>query len=204
MKELQRLLAKRETAVTVNFDHLKHRVRCYAHIINICSSHIISSITSVSEQYLSKLKVPTDSNCVFRDDSEDELDQDGIDFEDDIVDELKLGDWYDDDNNPDLKEWFAGFKRDPLKRARRLIGFLRSSDQRREQFSNFIRTGNERAWFTRKDSQGKRVPTQIVDRQLLRDVKTRWDSVYSMLERLRDLRPVRSPQQLDSVTAETD
>jgi len=65
MQELQSLLAKHETAIGLDFDHLKHHIWCYAHIINICSSHIISSMTSVSEWYLSNLKVPADTDCMF-------------------------------------------------------------------------------------------------------------------------------------------
>jgi hypothetical protein len=83
MQKLESLLTERETAIAVDFDHLKHCVRCYAHIINICSSHVISSMTSVSKPYISKLKVPVDSNFIFCGDSEDELDDD--DDDDDIL-----------------------------------------------------------------------------------------------------------------------
>jgi hypothetical protein len=41
-----------------------------------------------------------------------------------------------------------------------------------------IEEGNERSWFTMKDKQGKRVVIDVLQLQLLRDVKTRWDSVY--------------------------
>ena len=66
MQELGSLLAERETAkaIKINFDHLEHHIQCYAHIINICSSHIISFMTSVSKQYLSELKVPFDSDHI--------------------------------------------------------------------------------------------------------------------------------------------
>jgi len=50
MQELQSLLAKCETAVIVDFYHLNHHIWYFAHIINICTSHIISSMTSVSKQ----------------------------------------------------------------------------------------------------------------------------------------------------------
>jgi hypothetical protein len=65
MQELESELAECEMGVMVNFDHLKHRVRCYAHIINICCSHIIALVTSVSKQYLSKLKVPVIQTTCF-------------------------------------------------------------------------------------------------------------------------------------------
>lgn len=202
MEELESLLAEREAFATADFDHLKHRVRCYAHIINICSSHVISSMTSVSKGYLSELKVAVDSNHIDCDDSEDELDGGDIDIGDHHIDELKLGDFYDDHSN--LKEWVAGIKRDPLRRARRIIRLLRSSDQRREGFRKFIQDGNERQWFSEKTQSGKRRIVQVPELQLLRDVKTRWDSVFMMLRRLRVLRPVSSSQRLDGVTVETN
>lgn len=201
MAELQRLLSRRETAVAIGFKNPEHRIRCYAHIINVCSSHIISSMTSVSEEYLSKLKVPYDAEHVFCDDPEDDLiESDDEDFISDPsfkVNDLELDDFGDEYSDPDLEDWFAGFKRDPLKRARRIIRFLRSSDQRREGFRNHIIDGNERDWFSpRTNPRSVLVP----ELQLLRDVKTRWDSVYLMLLRLRQLRPVSSSQRLDSYT----
>ena len=74
--------------------------------------------------------------------------------------------------------------------ARRVVQFLRSSDQRREGLRKFIEDGNSRGWFTGKDDDGKRIVLHIPQLELLRDVKMRWDSVYMMLERLRQLRPV--------------
>jgi hypothetical protein len=190
MRELQSLLMKRETAVAVNFDHLNHRIRCYAHIINICSSHIIASVTQTSKSGLSDLEVPIDSN--YARDSDDESGDDDIDRFDPIheFEESELAHFYDDEDNSTLKEWFAGIKRDPLRRARRVIRLLRSSDQRREGFRAFIRDGNQRRWFTTKNNDGKRITVQVPELQPLRDVKTRWDSVYMMLQRLRQLRPV--------------
>jgi hypothetical protein len=192
MQKLESLLTERETAIAVDFDHLKHRVRCYAHIINICSSHVISSMTSVSKPYISKLKVPIDSNFIFCGDSEDELDDD--DDDDNTgrnIDDLEL-DCYDDEGKSNLKHWFAGIKRNPLRRARRVIRLLRSSDLHRENFRIFIQDGNTRKWFYERTQSGKHNPVQVPELQLLRDVKTRWDSVYSMLQRLRVLRPVSS------------
>src|SRR5713226_5838754 len=91
MQELQSLLAKREMAVRLDFNHLKHHVRCYAHIINICSSHIISSMTFVSERYLSDLKVPADTDRMFCAEDDDDLDDSDInsDADEDIA-ELRL------------------------------------------------------------------------------------------------------------------
>src|SRR5712692_351794 len=125
MQELQSLLAKRETAVGLDFDHLKHCVQCYAHIINICSSHIISSMTSVSEWYHSDLKVPADTDCMFCTEDDNNLDDGDIDSDaDEDIAELQLNGCYDAHGNADLEEWFAGIKRDPLRHARRVICLL--------------------------------------------------------------------------------
>ena len=203
MKELEYELDQRETSAMTNFERLNNCVWCYAHIINICSSHVISSMTSVSKQYLAKLKVPVDSSPMILDDSEDESDGDDIDPDYDIK-ELELDGCYDDCDNSSFKEWLAGIKRDLLKRARRVIRLLRSLDQRREGFRRFIQDGNERNWFSEKTPSGKRQSVRVPELQLLKDVKTRWDSVYMMLQRLRLLQPVSLSQRLDGVTVETN
>ena len=87
-------------------------------------------------------------------------------------------------------------ERDPLKHARRVIRLLRSSDEHRIGFQKLIQDGNEGGLFTRKGSNGKRSPITVPVLQLLRDVKTRWDSVYLMLLHLRVLRPVSWSQHL--------
>src|SRR5258707_2636163 len=144
MQELQSLLAKHETAVGLDFNHLKYHIQCYAHIINICSSHIISSMTSVSEWYLSDLKVPADTDHMFCAEDDDDLDDGNInsDADEDIA-ELRLDGCYDAHGNADLKEWFAGIKHDPLRHARRVIHLLHSSDLCKQNFCEFIQSGNE-------------------------------------------------------------
>ena len=71
-----------------------------------------------------------------------------------------------------------------------LRGFIReihASGQRREAFNLHIKKGLKEGWFT--DSDGKPI-TEVGARELLRDVPTRWDSTFLMLERARSLRPV--------------
>jgi hypothetical protein len=146
-------------------------------------------VTSTSKSCLSELKVPFDSNYPLRDDSDDESDDGSVDADET---EMVLADTYDRESRDDsnLQSWFAGIKRNPLKRARTLVHFLHSSDQCREGFCEFIKLGNEHGWFNGKDNHGKHVKVKVPELQLLRDVKTRWDSVYLMLERLRQLRLV--------------
>ena len=200
MEELQRLLARRGVADEVEFNHQNNRVRCYAHIVNICASHIIAASTTVPKSYLTRLKIPFDPSYATQDDlgSDDESscsDGDG-DSDNDQDYKLELPACYDRRNNSDIKEWIKGMERDPLKRARRVIRLLRSSDEHRIGFQKLIQDGNEGGLFTRKGSNGKRSPITVPALQLLRDVKTRWDSVYLMLLRLRVLRPVSWSQRL--------
>lgn len=192
MQKLQSLLDKRGATTMVDFDHLNHRIRCYAHIINICSSHIVASVTSTSRSYLSNLKIPVPGSMARGGGSDDDS-NDGSDDDDPGSDHninLELAGCFDARGDAELERWFTGFKRDPLRRARRLVQFLRSSDQRRDGLRKFIEDGNKRGWFIGKDENDERIVLHIPQVELLKDVKTRWDSVYMMLERLRQLRPV--------------
>ncbi len=225
MRELQSRLGSRETVPKIGFNASNHRIRCYAHIINICSAHIIASVTSTTKRYLSDLGVPLDSNLATCDDSDDSSDDDdsddGSDDDDPDSDDDDSDDGSDDDDsdnklddgdvdldrvaaklglakdydvkgNHKLRRWLIGIQRDPLSRARRVVRLLRSSDLRREGFRDFIKDGNQRGWFIGKDKDNNRITIEVPQLELLRDVKTRWDSVYMMLRRLRQLRPVSS------------
>ena len=76
-------------------------------------------------------------------------------------------------------------KRDPIARGLNIVRVLRSSGQRREAFQEVIQDGNARGWFRVGDQT-----VQLRPLQLLRDVKTRWDSVYFMIKHLHELHPV--------------
>src|SRR5713226_3567782 len=80
MRELEALLKRHDN--NIEFDHLNNRIRCYPHIINICSSHIIASSTRISKQYLEALKSESDGDLVYsnikdNDDDDDDDDDDG-------------------------------------------------------------------------------------------------------------------------------
>ena len=130
MEALEVLLARRGITDTVRFDPQRSCVRCYAHIINICSSHIISSFTSTPESYISQLKITPDPDylchCSDSLDAGNESDSDSgtesgnSDDDDDDDDDqdykLKLASCH-HQGNPKPKGWVDTMKRDPLRRA---------------------------------------------------------------------------------------
>ena len=164
MKELEGLFNKRG----IKFDNKDNRIGCYPHIINICVSHIISSLTKVDR---------ADSDGGSDDDSED-----------DSEDEDDVGHGTGFDAAEYDGEWFTKIKRDPVKRARKVIRAVRASGQRREALSAIIKSGNQTGLF--QDEYGDRM--QVKDVQLIKDVRHRWDSLYLMLSRLELLQQVIS------------
>lgn len=75
--------------------------------------------------------------------------------------------------------------RDPIALGRAVVQVIQASGTRREAFDDVIERGNEKKWF--KDGE---MTIKVKPLQLLRDVCTRWDSVYYMINRLRELWPV--------------
>ena len=59
----------------------------------------------------------------------------------------------------------------------------------REAFNKVIKDGNASGWFKRGDLEPPET-IQLKELQLIQDVRTRWDSVFHMLNRLREMRPV--------------
>lgn len=83
--------------------------------------------------------------------------------------------------------------RDPIALGRNIVRVIRASGQRRDDFHNTIRNGNENKYFKDRNDQ----PVQLPELELLHDVKTRWDSVYFMIMRLLKLRLVSPSFELD-------
>jgi hypothetical protein len=75
----------------------------------------------------------------------------------------------------------------PIAVARAAVRVIRETSERRTAFNGVIKSGNNNGWFKK---EGSSEPVQLKELQLLRDVRTRWDSVYYMLNRLREMRPV--------------
>lgn len=90
---------------------------------------------------------------------------------------------------PDQQTFEEAVKRDPVALGRNIVRVLRSSGQRRDLFEDIIRDGNAKGWFLDDDVPPKPYELPLV--QLLRDMVVRWDTLYYMVRRLRELRPVR-------------
>ncbi|KIM54018.1 hypothetical protein SCLCIDRAFT_31420 [Scleroderma citrinum Foug A] len=84
----------------------------------------------------------------------------------------------------DKDKYIEALQRDPIALGRDIVWIIRSSSLRREGFCNTIVTGNQMSWFTNEEGE----PIQLPILELLHDVKTRWDSIYYMINRLRILR----------------
>ena len=76
-----------------------------------------------------------------------------------------------------------------IAKARAAVRVIRGSGMRRDGFDKTVEEGNANGWFKVGTSPET---VQLPKLQLLRDVRTRWDSVHHMLKRLRDMRPVWS------------
>jgi hypothetical protein len=86
----------------------------------------------------------------------------------------------------------------PVPKARSAVRVIRASGMRRDEFNTVIKNGNEKGWF--RQGNPPRV-IQVKYLQLLRDVRSRWDSMYPMLQRLREMRPVRHSAFLNMISA---
>ena len=98
-----------------------------------------------------------------------------------------------DDNH---ETWKEAARKKPLARLRALIRALRASGKRREAFDESIFKSNSKNHFFDPDAreQNNQLKTvEVPQLNLLRDVDTRWDSVYQMVKRAHLLRPVSSP-----------
>ena len=78
-------------------------------------------------------------------------------------------------------------RRDPVARGQNVTCVLRNSGQRRNTFDELIIDRNTKGWFRAG------IPPVVIKlplHQLLRNVKTRWDTIFFMIRRLREMRPV--------------
>ncbi|THU82979.1 hypothetical protein K435DRAFT_932053 [Dendrothele bispora CBS 962.96] len=76
--------------------------------------------------------------------------------------------------NPENTAYFECLESDVVSAARKIVNTIRASDQRRETFQQIIKELNQ----TRENAN------KIPGLQLLRDVDTRWSSIFLMIDRL--------------------
>jgi hypothetical protein len=103
----------------------------------------------------------------------------------DLIDELNLNA---EDGHGIGQTFDDACAQDPIARLRKIVMKIRSSGQRRDAFMTWIETGNKSGLFVVNNR-----PVEIPPRQLLRDVRTRWDSTYLMLKRCIEMRLVSPP-----------
>lgn len=178
MECLQKMFEK----IGIDFKEKDNRIRCYPHIINICVSHIVKSLGKDADR--AKMDVFEED-----DDEEWETDDEGYegesDSDDDADEDKEIISGY--EHEEELATWFEAVKKNPVKRVRDIVRHVRSSGERSTQFQHTIQSGNQMRRF--KDEEGKVIA--IRELQLVRDVKHRWDSLYNMLDRVKELQPVR-------------
>jgi hypothetical protein len=83
--------------------------------------------------------------------------------------------------------YLAAVRGNTLQRARDVVNTIRVSNSRRNQFRDIIISGNQSELFC--NDTGEKIQLPVVE--LLRDEKTRWDSTFIMINRLRNVRQVR-------------
>ncbi|KAH7903783.1 ribonuclease H-like domain-containing protein [Hygrophoropsis aurantiaca] len=82
------------------------------------------------------------------------------------------------------EEYLTALQHDPIALARELVRVVRASGGRRKAFQDTIKAGNANKWFHDRHNNEGTLPVI----ELLRDVRTRWDSLYYCINRLRTLR----------------
>src|ERR1700761_3778376 len=152
----------RELAARGNydFDAKNNFIRCFSHIINLCAQAVIKGMQK-------------DDTAPIYSDTETE-------------------DGTASDNSDAAPTQTIGRrttrKAGPILRARKTVGFIRKSGQRRDRLVSIIERGNAAKQWSQISGDGTKVVILLKPVVLLPDVKTRWDSVFYMLRRLRYLR----------------
>jgi hypothetical protein len=152
--------------IGVQFDAKKNYVRCFAHIINLCSQATIH----VMEK--------DDGNDAYSDTDPNSDTENGTDDDAEVI---------------NLQPTRATRKAGPMRRARKTVAFIRKSGQRRDQFLDIIKQGNTNSLWKQVfvvNNTAVKNPVVLATVTVFPDVKTRWDSVFYMLRRLRYLQQV--------------
>lgn len=179
---MMREIASTLRARGVDFDSRERRIMCFAHIVHIAVTHM--------SKVLSGSHVPTSGAA------DDDTEQEAEDANVDNLEQMSKEDAATDRSfkpaprpgDVTAQTYEEARARNPLQLLRGLIKAIRVSGQRREAFRACIENGNEMNLFT--DDQVPPNTIKVPVLELLRDVPTRWDSIYLMIARARLLRPV--------------
>ncbi|CAA7265254.1 unnamed protein product [Cyclocybe aegerita] len=76
--------------------------------------------------------------------------------------------------------------RDPIALCCGAVCAIRASGKRSEMFQDIICDSNEKEWFKAANDPNKII--KLENLELLRDVRHRWDSLYKMIHRFREMR----------------
>ena len=79
----------------------------------------------------------------------------------------------------DHQTYEEALARDPIALCRSTVCAIRASGKRRDHFNEIICDGNAKGWF--RDPKDPEQVIQLKQCELLRDVRTRWDSLYQMI-----------------------
>ena len=82
-------------------------------------------------------------------------------------------------------EYLEALAMDPVSLGRNIVCIIRASSQCRKGFRDTIINGNANEWYT-----GNATKLPVVE--LLRDIKTHWDSIFFMINQLHAVRLVSS------------
>ena len=176
------------------FDPKESHIQCFPHVINTCVQHTIKALNNGVDTDINDDEGTTSDND---DDKRSSVEgsNESDDSDEGSSDEKSNSERSNDggatggggsgeDSEKDAPT--SGVPGDPINKIRALVRGIRASGQRQEQFTNVILGGNQYGWW--KDGQGQAM--LIKQKQLLRDVRTRWDSTYQMLVRVREPRQV--------------
>jgi hypothetical protein len=93
-------------------------------------------------------------------------------------------------NSPGEQSYTDAVAHDPIALGHNVMQVIRAFEKCHEAFHEVIENGNVRGWFV-VGKPPKQNTITIKPKELLRDVVTKWDSVYHMLNRLCKMRPIR-------------
>jgi hypothetical protein len=95
-------------------------------------------------------------------------------------------------SNPAKQTYEEAVKCNPIALCHSTIRAMCASGTQRDLFEKIIRDGNKEKWFRSPQDSNKII--QVPKKQLLHDVKTRWDSVFKMIGHFRELQPISNSQ----------